>query len=231
MAVLETRPATGERGGISVLETDLEVDFAPPVGYVEPARGSGTSTPRGGPAGLPAGGTLHNQGTMAQAINYSSIAPSASTAAAGSAAVSSNFLTGGQRLSNRRDKAAQAPTPKPSTPVPGASGTAAVPVPPRRATNGPQPLRLPPGKLFFGYEIKPAPARKADGGGGDGDDDKENTGGGARTRFEGAGQTLRAGTKRKGGDDDDAKAKDADAGKAKAKDDKSGQRLGGRTLR
>ncbi len=30
--VLETRP----EGGISIIETDLEVDFAPPVGYVEP---------------------------------------------------------------------------------------------------------------------------------------------------------------------------------------------------
>lgn len=32
---METRPG-GE--GISVLDTDLEVDFAPPVGYVEPER-------------------------------------------------------------------------------------------------------------------------------------------------------------------------------------------------
>jgi ubiquitin fusion degradation protein 1 len=32
---METRPG-GE--GISILDTDLEVDFAPPVGYVEPER-------------------------------------------------------------------------------------------------------------------------------------------------------------------------------------------------
>ena len=33
--VMETTPGGG---GISVLDTDLEVDFAPPVGYVEPER-------------------------------------------------------------------------------------------------------------------------------------------------------------------------------------------------
>jgi ubiquitin fusion degradation protein 1 len=36
---METKPG-GE--GISVLDTDLEVDFAPPVGYVEPERPKAT---------------------------------------------------------------------------------------------------------------------------------------------------------------------------------------------
>jgi ubiquitin fusion degradation protein 1 len=35
LLVMETRPG-GE--GICILDTDLEVDFAPPVGYVEPER-------------------------------------------------------------------------------------------------------------------------------------------------------------------------------------------------
>ena len=35
LLVMETKPG-GE--GISILDTDLEVDFAPPVGYVEPER-------------------------------------------------------------------------------------------------------------------------------------------------------------------------------------------------
>ena len=35
LLVMETHPG-GE--GISVIDTDLEVDFAPPVGYVEPER-------------------------------------------------------------------------------------------------------------------------------------------------------------------------------------------------
>ncbi|KAG2224067.1 hypothetical protein INT45_004948 [Circinella minor] len=36
--VLEVKPNFEEHSGISIIETDLEVDFAPPVGYVEPTR-------------------------------------------------------------------------------------------------------------------------------------------------------------------------------------------------
>src|SRR2546430_1674468 len=98
IAVLEVKPE-GDKHAISVVETDIEVDFATPVGYVEPSR-SGTSTPasgsgRGMPGSLPHGGILHNQGSMAQAINYSAIAPSSTTLVAGQKAVSSNLLLGG----------------------------------------------------------------------------------------------------------------------------------------
>src|SRR6187549_1425568 len=78
VAVLDVKPETAKMG-VCLIETDVEVDFAPPVGYVEPekpTRGSGTSTPRSTRGGLPAGGLLHSQGTMAQAINYDAIAPS-----------------------------------------------------------------------------------------------------------------------------------------------------------
>src|SRR5271170_4484981 len=91
IAVLEVKPDTDQHA-IVTMETDLEVDFATPVGYEEPKRTSGTSTPRSG-AGIPAGGQMHFQGTMAQSINYAAIAPTATTAAAGARAVSSNFLT------------------------------------------------------------------------------------------------------------------------------------------
>ncbi|MCJ1315837.1 Ubiquitin recognition factor in ER-associated degradation protein 1 [Xylographa vitiligo] len=216
MAVLETKPAT-DKNAIGVLETDLEVDFAAPIGYEEPQRPSGTSTPRSGLGGLPTGGLLHNQGTMAQAINYSSIAPDSSSAAAGARAISSNFLLGGQKLSAR--KGSKAPTPKASTPVAGTSTN-----PPSitiRRTNGPQPLRLPPGKLFFGYEIKPV---KKTG------EEKEVDE--TKPKFQGQGNTLRGGTKRKGGDP----STDVDA-KGKAKELTNNgpvpgeQRAGGRTLR
>lgn len=219
--VLETRPDIAAKGAIGILETDLEVDFAPPVGYEEPKRVSGTSTPRSGMGGLPAGGLLHNSGTMAQAINYASIAPSSSSAAAGVKAVSSNFLLGGQKLNAR--KGSKAPTPKASTPVAGASTNApnAVDGPPElvRRTNGPQPLRLPLGKLFFGYEVKPV--RKT------GEQKVEDD---TKPKFTGQGQTLRGGTKRKGGDGEAAEK--ADKGKEPDKnDDGGGQKLGGRTLR
>lgn len=221
MKVLETKPGVAAKGAISVLETDLEVDFAPPVGYEEPKRVSGNSTPRSMTGGLQAGGMLHNSGTMAQAINYASIAPTSSTAADGAKAVSSNFLLGGQKLNAR--KGTKAPTPKASTPVAGAS-TNPPPPPTVRRTNGPQPLRLPPGKLFFGYEVKPV--RKT--GEQKGKSEDEN-----KPRFKGQGQTLRGGLKRKGGEPDVVEK--IDKGKEAEKKDLAaaggGQKSGGRTLR
>lgn len=213
MAVLETKPDIAMKGAIGVLETDLEVDFAAPVGYEEPKRVSGTSTPNSMRGGVPAGGMLRNQGTMAQAINYASIAPNSDTAATGAKAVSSNFLLGGQKLNAR--KGAKAPTPKASTPV---AGTSTNPSPAIvRRTNGPQPLRLPPGKLFFGYEVKPV--RKS------GEQKVEDE---TQPKFQGAGQTLRGGMKRKG-EDKDAKEK---APEKKDEGGGGGQKLGGgRTLR
>lgn len=178
IAVLETKPQSDKKA-ICTLETDLSVDFAPPVGYEEPKRTSGTSTPRSGKSGgvmAGKGGTLHSHGTMAQAINYAAIAPSANTAAAGAKAVSSNFLSSGHRLSSK--KGSKAPTPKPSTPVAGTSTNPPAQV--LRKSNGPQPLRLPPGKLFFGYEVKPVKKK-------DGETEEDDT----KPKFQGQGQTLR----------------------------------------
>ncbi len=162
--VLEVKP-TSDKMGVSMLETDVDVDFAPPVGYKEPqpksTRTSGTSTPRS-VLGLPIGGMVHSQGSMAHAINYDAIAPSATSALAGQKAVSSNFLLGGQKLNAK--KSSKNPTPKASTPVAGRSTN--TPAQPVRRTNGPQPLILPHNKLFFGYEIKPLQTQA--------DKDKEN---------------------------------------------------------
>ena len=189
MAVQEIKP-DGEKHAISVVETDLEVDFATPVGYEEPStknKGSGTSTPRGTGAQkggrMPSGGFLHPQGTMAQAINYASISPEATAAATGAKAMSSNFLLGGQKLSSK--KGSKTPTPQASTPVAGTS-TNQPAVTSSRRRNGPQPLRLPPGKLFFGYPVK---LLKKDG---------EVTEEMSKPRFEGQGQTLRGGKKKDG---------------------------------
>ncbi|KAL8806891.1 MAG: hypothetical protein Q9182_001020 [Xanthomendoza sp. 2 TL-2023] len=217
MSVLETKPATAKGGAVSVLETDLEVDFAPPVGYEEPKKVSGTSTPASGKGKLPTGGMVHSSGSMAQAINYASIAPQSNSAAVGAKAVSSNFLQGGHKL-----KGSKVPSPKASTPVAGASTNPPQPAAPRPRTNGPQPLRLPPGKYFFGYEIKPVRKKDTE------NEEKEDS----KPHFQGQGQTLRGGTKRKGADgDDNINGK----GKEKEENDKAagtGQRLGGgRTLR
>jgi len=211
VAVLEVKPES-DKMGVCMIETDVEVDFAAPVGYVEPERskGSGTSTPRSVKGELPAGGLLHNQGTMAQAINYDSIAPSSSSAAAGARAVSSNFLLGGQKLNSK--KGSKAPTPKASTPVAGTSTNPPVQGSTVRRTNGPQPLRLPPNKLFFGYEFKPFRSQE--------DKDKENTEA-QQPHFAGQGQTLRGGSKRTA----DTNEKPSEPAK---KADGSGRRLDGK---
>jgi len=72
IAVLEIKPDT-DAHAIVTMETDLEVDFATPVGYVPPERTSGTSTPRSG-VGKPRGGPTpfpRHHGTIDQLREHS----------------------------------------------------------------------------------------------------------------------------------------------------------------
>ncbi len=202
VAVLEVKPET-EKMGVSLLETDVSVEFAPPIGYVEPerTRGSGTSTPRSVRGGLPAGGLLHSHGTMAQAINFDAIAPSTTSADA------ARFSGEGQRIGGKRSKTS---TPKPSTPVAGASSnTEAAAVPRRR--NGPMPLRLPPNKLFFGYEVRPVKTKEQK------DEEAKSAN---LPQFAGQGQTLRGTTKREGEGEDRAKGPDKKPSKGRRLDER-----------
>ncbi|KAK6610213.1 Ubiquitin fusion degradation protein 1-like protein 1 [Botrytis cinerea] len=202
IAVLEVKPVTDKMG---------LVDFAAPLGYVEPTpvrgNGSGTSTPRSAIGGLPAGGMLHSQGTMAQAINYDAIAPTSNSVAQGAKAASSNFVSGGHKLSAK--KGTKTPTPTASTPVAGVSTN--TPAVSARRTNGPQPLRLPPNKLFFGYEVKPVKTQA--------DKDKENADA-KQPHFSGQGQSLKTGKK--------VEAKSEPAPEPQAKGDSTGRRLDGK---
>ncbi|KAL1838891.1 hypothetical protein VTJ49DRAFT_2082 [Mycothermus thermophilus] len=194
VAVLDVKPQT-EKMGVSMIETDVSVDFAPPVGYVEPERqprgatGSGTSTPRStGPAtsGVPAGGLLRSQGTMAQAINYAAIAPGSATGSPG------NFVGEGHKLSSTKKsgKAPEATTSATTTPITARKASTAVP----QGRNGaPAPLRLPPNKLFLGYPI--IPVRTAE-------DKAKEAESAKQPHFAGRGQTLRDSVKKK---DDSAK--------------------------
>lgn len=181
IAVLDVKPETTKMG-VCMIETDVSVEFAPPVGYVEPERKSGTSTPRSGKGALPAGGVVHSQGTMAQSINYSAIAPSVTS-------TPTNFLGEGQKLVKKGSKNA---TPKPATPLPIEAAQ------PARRTGAPAPLRLAPNKLFFGYEVKPLKTKE----------EKEKEAASAeRPHFAGQGQTLRGGAvKRKGDSEEKAKS-------------------------
>jgi ubiquitin fusion degradation protein 1 len=217
MAVLDVKPETPKMG-VSMIETDVSVDFAPPVGYVEPSvqkptsrAGSGTSTPRsvrGG--GLPAGGLLHSQGTMAQAINYDAIAPGAVNAAA----AAGHFFGEGNRLApSKKGSKTATPSNKPATPVP----TEIAAVPPRRR-NGPMPLRLGPNRLFFGYEIIPVKTAA---------DKEAELQAAKQPHFAGQGQTLRGGVKKEGdGDKDKGKGPET---KQSAEAPK-GRRLDGRAV-
>ncbi|KAJ3468556.1 hypothetical protein MRS44_002621 [Fusarium solani] len=194
--------ATLTKGDVFNFAYNDEV-VCPPVGYVEPERKSGTSTPRstrGG--GVPAGGLLHNQGTMAQAINYGAMAPSVTSNI-------TNFLGEGQKLAKKGSKNS---TPKPATPVPVPVD---IPGLPKRRDGAPAALRLPPNKLFFGYEIKPVKTEA------DKEQEKENAN---RPHFAGQGQTLRGAVKRKGEGDDKSKAPEK-------KGTSEGNRLDGRRPR
>lgn len=191
VAVLEVKPEN-DKHGVSVLETDVEVDFAAPLGYVEPSRtpASGASTPgRAIKGGIPHGGLLHNQRTMAQSINYEAIKPSATAAASGARAVSTHFLSGGNSLKPKKTKV---PTPVATTPVQDISSNPPQPVIGTRRMNGPQPLRLPPNQLFFGYDIVPVKTKEQK--------EKEAHEAMRQPKFAGQGQTLRGGVKRKNED-------------------------------
>jgi ubiquitin fusion degradation protein 1 len=176
IGVLEVKPDMTHHA-ICTMETDLEVDFAAPVGYVEPTRetqkGLQTNKSKGGKLG-----TFSQQGTMAQRINYDAIKPQGNAAAVGAAAASSNFATtAGNRLGSSRNSAKSSGT---STPAAANAAAVSVPMPAVRRGNGPQPLRLPPGQLFFGWDVVPL---KKDGEKGE---KKEKV-----QRFTGMGQTLR----------------------------------------
>ncbi|KAF3921433.1 hypothetical protein ABW21_db0203554 [Orbilia brochopaga] len=225
IAVLEVKP-DARNSAISVTETDLEVDFAPPVGYVEPARSKAPSSVNSTrPSSALAGGFANaGQGAMAAQIGYQDLAPGSSSSK--HLKPSDAFSGAGQKLVNRKSKSKPG-TPAPPPPPPS---SAAPPTPSvRLPTNGkiidtttlmrdgkppPAPLRVPFGTLFFGYEIKPV--KKTEGG------DTEPS----KSTFSGQGQSLRSAAKRKDRDEStDSK------GKGKAPASSSSGPSAGRTLR
>ena len=220
MAVLDVKPETAKMG-VSMIETDVSVDFAPPVGYVEPSAtkpssraGSGASTPRTGRGGggLPAGGLLHSRGTMAQSINYDAIAPGAVSAAA----AQGHFSGEGNRLApSKKAGKTTAATPAATTKPVSAEESAAAAAISQRRRNGPMPLRLGPNRLFFGYEITPVKTAA---------DKEAELEAAKQPHFAGQGKTLRGGVKKeKDGDGE----KDKTEGKKPAEAPK-GRRLDGR---
>ncbi|KAB8627234.1 hypothetical protein FH972_026067 [Carpinus fangiana] len=168
IAVLEVKP-DGSTHAICTMETDLSVDFAEPIGYQEYAKAQQEAHAKAKPNAT--GGTVHTEGTMAQAINYSALAPKADGDKNG-LGPSVHFSSGGNRLGAKRNKGST------GTSTPTVPESTLVPAP--KSINGVQPLRLPHGKLFFGFPYKKPPPKKEDAGP---DANKPH--------FQGMGQTLR----------------------------------------
>lgn len=166
--VLEAKPES-DKQSICVVETDLEVDFAPPVGYVDPSPVSSS---------VPSRATATPLGTMANTIGYEQLAKQKTQEANRKA---NPFSGGGQKLSGKsvynEDLTAE-----------DSSNKAMTELPPIDAP----PLNLPFGQLFFGFPIVPlkhSDEEKAR-------EHQENTS--ESIHFKGQGQSLRQSRKRKG---------------------------------
>lgn len=184
IAVLEVKPQS-EKMGVSMLETDVEVDFAAPVGYVDPgAKQSITTDPSGNLTALPSGGPLQSHGTMARSINYDAIAPSA----AGINAISSNFTSSGHSLKTNGTKGKVTSSQRTASVAVGQDVPSTVVVKSSKRLNGPQPLRLSQNKLFFGFERKPYRTQ---------DQKDQESARGNDAQFSGQGQVLRDGKLKK----------------------------------
>lgn len=164
MAVLEVRPGSSSNA-ICVVETDLEVDFAEPVGYVPPKAPAATR---------PGGGHIRTQAGMAAKLNFQALV-SGSIARAAAQELPAASRGGGQKLSGKA-------VAEPAIPLDEAmhetlSDEAA-------AHAIPTPLRVQFGTLFFGYTYKAPPS--------DADDAKDNDHEDKEAKFSGAGQSLKA---------------------------------------
>lgn len=124
--ILEVKPESANHG-ICVVETDLETDFAPPVGYVEPerkpAREAGPQTPKNVKASAGAG-------TMAHSIGYAAMVSEGNTHV--------SFHGAGQKLSGKEVKQE-----KKSISIDDLDQDAA-----------PVPLELPENQIFLGWPVK-----------------------------------------------------------------------------
>ncbi|CCH46086.1 Ubiquitin fusion degradation protein 1 [Wickerhamomyces ciferrii] len=130
--VLEAKPES-DSNSICVIETDLETDFAPPVGYVEPDYSKNTTSKSKESAKPSAGKPL---GTMAKSINYKELAQKASQEI-------SSFKGDGVKLSGKASKPKSAEKKLEELDL-NFDG------PPAR-------LELPDGQLFFGFPLVPVP--------------------------------------------------------------------------
>ncbi|KAJ2820883.1 ubiquitin fusion degradation protein [Coemansia sp. 'formosensis'] len=179
IAVLETKPSPS---AINIVETDLSVDFAAPVGYVEPN------------ARAPSGGSNNSMAVDGNSRPASSIAKDIrQKEEAAKHEISSNrfaaFQGSGFRLSSSSKDKGDAPAapPRSYASTPDKAPVAAA----GSARSGldqeqPVPLDLPIGTLFFGYDLVRPPGSELD-------DSVDNA---EADKFQGKGQVLRQRRKR-----------------------------------
>ncbi|KAJ2411897.1 ubiquitin fusion degradation protein [Coemansia sp. RSA 2530] len=176
IAVLETKPSPS---AINIVETDLSVDFAAPLGYVEPS----ARAPSGASSNsMAVDGISRPSSSIAKDIRQKEEAAKSEISSTRFAA----FRGSGFRLSSANKDKADAPIPAPrsyaSTPDNDAPATET----PCAGQDQPVPLDLPIGTLFFGYDYVPPPGSELD----DNADTKE------ADKFKGKGQVLRQRRKR-----------------------------------
>ncbi|WEJ95478.1 ubiquitin fusion degradation protein [Yamadazyma tenuis] len=126
--VLETKPESSGQG-ICVVETDLETDFAPPVGYVEPEYKPKSQAPTSKPITPTSVNRGAGSATMARSLNYANLATSSST---------NSFGGSGQKLSG---KAVESTKPKD------------ISVDDLDPEAPPAPFPIAENKLFFGFPV------------------------------------------------------------------------------
>ncbi|ODV83017.1 hypothetical protein CANARDRAFT_178035 [[Candida] arabinofermentans NRRL YB-2248] len=172
--ILEVKPESRSHG-ICIIETDLETDFAPPVGYVEPdyqkLKEDADKAKKEKAMSNPA---LKGQGAMAKQINYKDLLKEAINEA-----TKGKFDGEGIKLSGKKI------TEKEKVKVPVIDSD-------ELDLSGPvKPLILPDGYLFFGYSVKPYKDEFDD------DNKRESNQDSKKVVFEGQGQSLRNSKKRK----------------------------------
>jgi len=160
--VMEVRPSN-TTSGISIVEIDLEVDFAPPLGYVEPSRASSLTDP-----------TKPTGPSMASRLGIEDGRPLVTSQ-------DNEFVAfGGSGMKLNGKNKGKEPMRKPI--LARAPSSQSQPSPPDMDASTP-PLNLPFGKLFFGYPVKPMGFNDASA---TSDDTMASKG-----IFQGEGQTLR----------------------------------------
>ncbi|KAJ2782811.1 ubiquitin fusion degradation protein [Coemansia interrupta] len=151
VAVIETQPSPT---AINIVETDLSVDFAPPVGYVEPTR----------PETAASGSSANSRPSSGMAKDIRRREEKAKDERAGSRFAA--FRGSGNRLSSRSVSraAAAADDGRPPSVRSYASNSLeadAAEVKHAAESDVPVPLDLPVGTLFFGYDLALPPGAEA----------------------------------------------------------------------